>query len=481
MFFLSSKSLSSDSKHRYSMKRTPVGDLSEQDKATEKEKLLFAEALTKLKAGAIMAFNVSIKGLEQLRISKKETREIEKWCGKPNASVKGLFTRINKLITLKWEIDLRDGVGPDTALLVQRLINFDVMPRSLELVSGQQQYEPRSDRILFHNFEITEVTHDAPFELCFSSNVHDYVCETISSIGDPKIYIEKKEKHESFATLKEFPTRDGMIVFAPRLTNFRPPENERRLLNIDRTDEENSHRRLLANFQPEMASICAIIDEENIWNGTVSFQMQHPISKGMTDFVAMHFTHVLSIFAVQNWKQWNLAMGPLPETHCTVDSNLVIHIYPKEFCERLAKELVADFPQRPPLFPSDSLSFGICRTIEDDMSWVNPFWCEKEIKTEEDLKNIYHVAGTILLDYSLLPRSIGRRALLMAAAGHAQLGIAYNNVKEHERELKDQAHAEVAKGKVEVDLSKIDVDDEVDMEPKGEEPNTTETVDAMET
>jgi hypothetical protein len=466
------------------MKRTPVGATqTEQEKAVERDKILFAETLNRLKAGAIIAFNTSIKGLDQLRVGKEKKREIEKFCGKANASVKGLFTRINKLITLEWEVDLRDGVGPDTALLVQQLLNFDVMPCGpLELVSGQQQYRPRDDKILFHNFEVTEVTHDAPFELCFASNIHDYVVDTISAIGDPKVYVEKKEKHEPFATLKEFPSRDSMMILGPRLTKYRPPENERRLLNIDRTDEENTHRRLLANFQPEMAAICAIMDKENIWNGTVVFQMQHPISKGMTDFVAMHFTHVMAIFAVQNWKQWNLAMGPLPETHCTVTSNLVIHIYPKDFCDKLAAELVADFPQRPPLFPSNSMSFGICRTIEDDSSWVIPFWCEKDIATAEDLRHKYHVAITILLDYSLLPQSIGRRALLMAAAGHAQLGIAYDNTKEHERELKDQAQAELAQKKVAVDLSKIDVNDEGEEEEKMEgETNTEAPPDAMET
>lgn len=464
------------------MKRTPVGNLSEQEKAAAQEKQLFAETLKKLKAGAIVAFTTSIKGLEQLRVGKPVTQAIKKFCGKTNASVKDLFTRVNKLVTLDWEIDLRDGVGPNSALLVQRLDNFDPMPCGpLELVGGQQQYEPFSDRILFHNLEITEVTHDAPFELCFSSNVHDYVRETINTIGNSKAYIEKKEKHEPFATLKEFPTRESMLQLDPKLTRYRPPTNDRKLLNVDRKDDGESGRRMLANFQPEMASICAIIDSENIWNGTVSFQMQHPISSRMMDFVAMHYTHVLAIFGVQNWRAWNLTIGPLPGTHTTVTSNLVIFIFEKPFAEKLAAELVADFPQRPPLFPTNSMSFGICRTIEDSDSWVIPQWCTEEIKTAEDLANIYHVSITILLEYSLLPRSIGRRALLMQAAGHAQMGIGYDNVKEHARELKDQARAEIAQSKVSVDVSNLNVDEEEEEEEKKEEANTAGPVDAMET
>jgi hypothetical protein len=462
------------------MKRAPIGDPSEQEKEAEREKQLFAETLKKLKAGAIVGFNASKKELESLKVSKLVQKEIIKYCGKNIAPIKTLFTRVNKLVTLTWQIDLSDGLGPNSPVLQQKLQGFDPLPHGpLELISGQLQWEPHTDRLLFHNAEVTEITHDAPFEMCLTFNFHEYVLDTISTIGNTKMFNEKRLKHEPFAVLKDYAGQQGFLKMEPHSDHVRPPENVRKVLNVDRNNEES---RQLANFQPEMASICAVIDETNIWNGTVSFQMPHPISQKTTDFVAIHYTHIVAIVAVQNWRQWNLTVGPLTGSATTTLDKRVFFIFEKEFCKRVAAELVAEFPQRPPLFPKDSMCFGICRTIEDSTTWVTPEYCSEEITCAQDLAKVFTVSVDVMLDYSLLPRSIGHRALTMVSGGNALRGmLGYDNVKEHERELKEQARAEIAQGKVAVDLSQIEVDDE---EGEGnEEPSSapTQVADAMET
>jgi hypothetical protein len=191
------------------------------------------------------------------------------------------------------------------------------------------------------------------------------------------------------------------------------------------------------------------------------------------------------VYVVQNWEQWNLTIGPLTGSATTNLTNRIFYILPKALCEKVSLELVADWPKRPPLFPSDSLCFGICRSIEDNTLWAEPQFCTKEIKTAQDLANVYTVSINVLLDYSLLPRSIGHRALTLISGGNALRGmLGYDNTQEHNRELKRQARQEVAQSKVTTDLSQIDVDEEAvgdEPEEKEEKLNITDLVDVMET
>lgn len=428
-------------------KRAPLTDENTDVGLSAKQ---FQDALEKLKKGVRFGYTCNQKNLQGLRLSKEvEMALLNRTCYLPTPEP---LTTVTKILPVTIEMDLSPSGGRLPPIITVNNPDWDPSPSSKHELDDGPPSGFRTDLILYQKMRLLRIFNDAPFDVIFYSNLHNFYANMGNAINAviSGEYIKHWPKLERNLNEPDgSPCQGGIpIPFSANL----PKEGQ------ELHERVGSITEFLESAQTEMSAACFYCgDEETLRAGIINFEMPHPITRELTWFSAMTCSHLLAAHVINNWQEWNLQIAPLvagsKETYTL--------ILEEAFANEVIEWMMANMPQKSFAVPASNLVFGVSRAQLDldtdghsaygPDQWHSSYMCKQE---NPDLSRKYSAGAEIMLTYGLLPQEVSKDRA--AAVFTAAQGLdTTDNTKEMQKKLQRDAKAEVESDMNEFSFSKL--------------------------
>lgn len=280
---------------------------------------------------------------------------------------------------------------------------FDAYPSPADHVTGTVDRSPDfyQPEVIVNGYRVLRGWSNSPppHQASLSFNVHSMVAAEINALRDQESFLRTNVELRPYAELQEIPS-DNVMAFLERdkeCEGFKPSL-------IPKVGTPHYH---------PTAKVMAVANPENVDNGVWFTQLPSPVNGELVPVAVMHVEHLVSEFLVINAMDdpvWIRALNRtgskknrkreiLPGERCYM-------VMPEPLYRRYAQLVCERFVNRAPLIDPRKMVFKLNvlhRPHEFDKVFFSP-----EIQPVQH----FQARWTLELEYTLVPRRVGNRAIL---------------------------------------------------------------------